>query len=64
MFPLPNVHARLAILDIHTRQWAQPPSQAYKADLAKKCVGYCGADIKVHIPMAAAVVGPTNFLLL
>ena len=48
MFPLPNVHARLAILDIHTRQWAQPPSQAFKAELAKKCVGYCGADLKVH----------------
>ena len=57
MFPLPNVHARLAILNIHTRQWAKPPPQDLKADLARKCVGYCGADLKVPCCINGATYG-------
>lgn len=48
LFPLPALSARQAILDIHTRQWAEPPPPELKAELANMCVGYCGADMKVR----------------
>ena len=47
VFPLPNQKAREAIIDIHTRKWAQPPAAETKEELANLCVGYCGADLKV-----------------
>jgi len=47
VFPLPNLQARASILDIHTRKWSQPPAAEMKEDLAHRCVGYCGADLKV-----------------
>jgi len=47
LFPLPSHQARASIINIHTRKWAQPPSQEVKAELANLCVGYCGADLKV-----------------
>ncbi|KAL0052590.1 hypothetical protein WJX82_004414 [Trebouxia sp. C0006] len=46
VFPLPNLQARASILDIHTRKWSQPPAADLKEDLAHRCVGYCGADLK------------------
>ncbi|KAL0036308.1 hypothetical protein WJX77_001773 [Trebouxia sp. C0004] len=46
VFPLPNLQARASILDIHTRKWSQPPAAQLKEDLAHRCVGYCGADLK------------------
>ncbi|KAA6420881.1 MAG: ATPase family AAA domain-containing protein [Trebouxia sp. A1-2] len=46
VFPLPNLQARASILDIHTRKWNQPPAAHLKEDLAHRCVGYCGADLK------------------
>ena len=48
LFPLPALSARQAILDIHTRQWAEPPPPELKVELANMCVGYCGADLKVR----------------
>ena len=48
VFPLPNLQARASILDIHTRKWSQPPAADLKEDLAHRCVGYCGADLKVN----------------
>ena len=47
VFPLPNSQARASILDIHTRKWSQPPAAELQQDLAHRCVGYCGADLKV-----------------
>lgn len=47
VFPLPSLQARAAIIDIHTRKWAQPPTHDWKHELANICVGYCGADLKV-----------------
>ena len=47
LFPLPNLAARQRILEIHTRQWARPPSDPLQSELAALCVGYCGADLKV-----------------
>ena len=49
VFPLPNLKARESILDIHTRKWSQAPSPDLKEVLAHRCVGYCGADLKVGL---------------
>ncbi|CAM4704056.1 unnamed protein product [Leuciscus chuanchicus] len=46
LFSLPDREARKDILKIHTRQWDPPLSDAFLEELAGKCVGYCGADIK------------------
>ncbi|KAM9852704.1 ATPase family AAA domain-containing protein 2 [Aulostomus maculatus] len=53
LFGLPDGEARKDILKIHTRQWTPPPSEAFLAELADKCVGYCGADIKAVCSEAA-----------
>ncbi|KAG9478681.1 hypothetical protein GDO78_012370 [Eleutherodactylus coqui] len=46
LFSLPNREARLEILKIHTKEWNPKPSEEFLQELAEKCVGYCGADIK------------------
>nr|XP_054596622.1 ATPase family AAA domain-containing protein 2 isoform X2 [Nothobranchius furzeri] len=53
LFGLPDREARRDILQIHTRQWTPPPSEAFLEELADKCVGYCGADIKAVCSEAA-----------
>ncbi|XP_030606598.1 ATPase family AAA domain-containing protein 2 isoform X3 [Archocentrus centrarchus] len=53
LFGLPDREARKDILKIHTRQWAPPPSDAFLEEVADKCVGYCGADIKAVCSEAA-----------
>ncbi|NWR36268.1 ATAD2 protein, partial [Tachuris rubrigastra] len=45
-FNLPNKEARQEIFKIHTRDWTLKPSDNLLEELAEKCVGYCGADIK------------------
>ncbi|NXN78224.1 ATAD2 protein, partial [Bombycilla garrulus] len=45
-FSLPDKEARLEIFKIHTRDWTLKPSDNLLKDLAEKCVGFCGADIK------------------
>ncbi|KAJ6663155.1 hypothetical protein lerEdw1_010748 [Lerista edwardsae] len=46
LFALPDKDARREILKIHTREWSPKPSEMLLEELAEKCVGYCGADIK------------------
>ncbi|KAM5163475.1 ATPase family AAA domain-containing protein 2B isoform 2-T2 [Mantella aurantiaca] len=46
LFSLPDQKARKHILEIHTRNWNPKLSDAFLEELAEKCVGYCGADIK------------------
>ncbi|XP_017265508.1 ATPase family AAA domain-containing protein 2 isoform X2 [Kryptolebias marmoratus] len=53
LFGLPDREARKDILKIHTRQWTPPPSETFLEELADKCVGYCGADIKAVCSEAA-----------
>lgn len=53
LFGLPDREARKDILKIHTRQWSPPPSEIFLEELADKCVGYCGADIKAVCSEAA-----------
>ncbi|KAI5612012.1 ATPase family AAA domain-containing protein 2B, partial [Silurus asotus] len=53
LFSLPDREARKDILKIHMRQWDPQPSDAFLEELADKCVGYCGADIKAVCAEAA-----------
>ncbi|NWX66583.1 ATAD2 protein, partial [Promerops cafer] len=53
LFSLPNKEARKEIFKIHTRDWTLKPSDNLLEDLAEKCVGYCGADIKALCAEAA-----------
>ena len=52
-FPLPNASARFEILKIHTRGWEKPPPALLLEQLATRCVGYCGADLKALCTEAA-----------
>ncbi|EDV23128.1 uncharacterized protein TRIADDRAFT_58090 [Trichoplax adhaerens] len=45
-FPLPDRKSRRSIVQIHTRQWDPPLTDESIDDIADKCIGYCGADIK------------------
>ncbi|KAI5207903.1 AAA-domain-containing protein [Aureobasidium subglaciale] len=45
-FPLPNVKARRAILDIHTKGWEPPLKPEFKDQLATLTKGYGGADLR------------------
>ncbi|KAM9415331.1 ATPase family AAA domain-containing protein 2-like [Salvelinus alpinus] len=53
LFGLPDRESRKDILKIHTRQWNPTPSDPFLEELADKCVGYCGADIKAVCAEAA-----------
>ncbi|XP_051720603.1 ATPase family AAA domain-containing protein 2-like isoform X2 [Ctenopharyngodon idella] len=53
LFSLPDREARKDILKIHTRQWDPQLSDVFLEELADKCVGYCGADIKAVCAEAA-----------
>ncbi|XP_053567143.1 ATPase family AAA domain-containing protein 2B [Bombina bombina] len=53
LFGLPDQKARKHILQIHTRDWNPKLSDAFLVELAEKCVGYCGADIKALCTEAA-----------
>ena len=56
MFPLPSQAARGTILGIHTRRWDPPPRADLLAELAQRCVGFCGADLKVPIHDTVPVI--------
>ncbi|KAM4725926.1 ATPase family AAA domain-containing protein 2-like [Anableps anableps] len=53
LFGLPDKDSRKEILKIHTWQWKFPPSEDFLDELAEKCVGYCGADIRAVCTEAA-----------
>uniref|UniRef100_A0A3Q2TQ55 ATPase family AAA domain-containing protein 2 n=1 Tax=Fundulus heteroclitus TaxID=8078 RepID=A0A3Q2TQ55_FUNHE len=53
LFSLPDKKARKHILEIHTRGWNPKLSEPFVDELAEKCVGYCGADIKALCTEAA-----------
>ncbi|KAK5615379.1 hypothetical protein CRENBAI_002181, partial [Crenichthys baileyi] len=53
LFSLPDKKARKHILEIHTRDWNPKLSETFLDELAEKCVGYCGADIKALCTEAA-----------
>ncbi|MCJ1353455.1 MAG: hypothetical protein MMC33_003441 [Icmadophila ericetorum] len=45
-FPLPSLEARKSILNIHTKGWKPPVSDALKHELAQLTKGYGGADLR------------------
>ncbi|XP_030074605.1 ATPase family AAA domain-containing protein 2 isoform X2 [Microcaecilia unicolor] len=53
LFSLPDREARKEILKIHMRDWNPKPADIFVEELAEKCVGYCGADIKFVCTEAA-----------
>ncbi|CAJ1082856.1 ATPase family AAA domain-containing protein 2-like isoform X2 [Xyrichtys novacula] len=53
LFGLPDRESRKEILKIHTQQWKPPPSEDFLDELAEKCVGYCGADLRAVCTEAA-----------
>ncbi|XP_034555220.1 ATPase family AAA domain-containing protein 2B isoform X2 [Notolabrus celidotus] len=55
LFNLPDKTARKHILEIHTRDWNPKLAEPFVEELAEKCVGYCGADIKALCTEAALV---------
>lgn len=55
LFSLPDQKARKHILQIHTRDWNPKLSDPFLEELAEKCVGYCGADIKALCTEAALI---------
>ncbi|CAJ1077452.1 ATPase family AAA domain-containing protein 2B isoform X1 [Xyrichtys novacula] len=55
LFNLPDKKARKHILEIHTRDWIPKLAEPFVEELAEKCVGYCGADIKALCTEAALV---------
>lgn len=52
-FPLPNIEARRAILDIHTRDWDPPLTPSFKDEIARLTKGYGGADLRALCTEAA-----------
>ena len=52
-FPLPNLDARRAILDIHTKGWDPPLSSNFKDEIASLTKGYGGADLRALCTEAA-----------
>ena len=52
-FPLPNLDARRAILDIHTKGWEPPLSPNFKNEIASITKGYGGADLRALCTEAA-----------
>ncbi|XP_053394851.1 ATPase family AAA domain-containing protein 2-like [Mercenaria mercenaria] len=46
LFPLPSVQARSQILKIHTKEWNPKLCDKFVSEVAEKCIGYCGADMK------------------
>lgn len=52
-FPLPNIEARRAILDIHTNGWDPHLSPAFKDEIASLTKGYGGADLRALCTEAA-----------
>ncbi|XP_046342752.1 ATPase family AAA domain-containing protein 2-like isoform X3 [Haliotis rufescens] len=53
LFPLPSHSARKQILKIHTKAWSPKLADGFVTELAQRCVGYCGADLKALCTEAA-----------
>ena len=52
-FPLPNLEARRAIIDIHTKGWNPQLASSFKNEIAHATKGYGGADLRALCTEAA-----------
>ena len=53
LFPLPSLEARRQILQIRTTEWVPRLRTSFLSEVAEKCVGYCGADLRAVCTEAA-----------
>ncbi|CAH9104466.1 unnamed protein product [Cuscuta epithymum] len=62
-FPLPSVNDREAILSLHTKKWPKPVSGPLLKLIAKKTVGFAGADLQALCTQAAILALKRSFPL-
>ncbi|XVF78643.1 hypothetical protein PTKIN_Ptkin14bG0151600 [Pterospermum kingtungense] len=62
-FPLPSLEDRAAILELHTRKWPKPVSGTLLKWVARKTVGFAGADLQALCTQAAVISLKRNFPL-
>ncbi|GMP84634.1 hypothetical protein CsSME_00038083 [Camellia sinensis var. sinensis] len=55
-FPLPSVEDRAAILSLHTRSWPKPVTGSVLNWIARRTVGFAGADLQALCTQAAIIV--------
>ncbi|XP_065862019.1 uncharacterized protein [Euphorbia lathyris] len=62
-FPLPSVEDRAAILSLHTRRWPKPVTGSMLHQVARRTVGFAGADLQALCTQAAIIALKRNFPL-
>ncbi|KAF5728288.1 hypothetical protein HS088_TW21G00433 [Tripterygium wilfordii] len=62
-FPLPSVKDRAAILSLHTKRWPKPVSGLLLEWIARRTVGFAGADLQALCTQAAMIALKRNFPL-
>lgn len=62
-FPLPSVKDREAILSLHTQKWPKPVTGSLLTWVAKKTVGFAGADLQALCTQAAIIALRRSFPL-
>ncbi|KAJ9153551.1 hypothetical protein P3X46_026978 [Hevea brasiliensis] len=62
-FPLPSVEDRAAILSLHTQRWPKPVTGSLLQWVARRTVGFAGADLQALCTQAAIIALKRNFPL-
>ncbi|KDP45855.1 hypothetical protein JCGZ_15299 [Jatropha curcas] len=62
-FPLPSVEDRAAILLLHTQRWPKPVAGSLLQWVARRTVGFAGADLQALCTQAAIIALKRNFPL-
>ncbi|XP_007021595.2 PREDICTED: uncharacterized protein LOC18594081 [Theobroma cacao] len=62
-FPLPSLEDRAAILELHTQKWPKPVAGSLLKWVARKTIGFAGADLQALCTQAAVVALKRNFPL-
>ncbi|CAL0310167.1 unnamed protein product [Lupinus luteus] len=62
-FPLPSVEDRASILSVHTQKWPKPINGSLHDWIARKTLGYAGADLQALCTQAAINALKRNFPL-
>lgn len=62
-FPLPSVKDRESILSLHTKKWPKPVSGPVLQWIARKTVGFAGADLQALCTQAAIIALKRSFPL-
>ncbi|PPD68475.1 hypothetical protein GOBAR_DD34644 [Gossypium barbadense] len=62
-FPLPSMEDRAAILELHTKRWPKPVTGSLLKWVARKTIGFAGADLQALCTQAAVISLKRNFPL-